>query len=82
MAKRANKIEYFGDVLIDLSADSVVPSTLLKGTTAHDKSGNPIEGEMEMNVSYDDTTGELTITSTLEGAMEYNSETGDLTIGG
>ena len=37
-----SKIEYFGEVLIDLTGDSVSPSTLLKGTTAHDKSGNPI----------------------------------------
>lgn len=40
-----NKVELAnGEVLVDLTNDSVTPNTLVKGTTAHDKSGNLIEG--------------------------------------
>ena len=31
-------------VLIDLTRDTVTPGTLAKGTTAHDATGNVIEG--------------------------------------
>lgn len=40
----ANKVIYGGNVLIDLTADSVTPDKLLKGATAHDMSGKKIEG--------------------------------------
>lgn len=36
-----------GEVLIDLTNDSVTPETLVKGTTAHDKSGAQIVGTFE-----------------------------------
>ena len=39
-----NKIIYGGNVLIDLTADTVDTSHLLYGYTAHDKSGAPITG--------------------------------------
>ena len=39
-----NKVSYFGNVLIDLTGDTVTPDTLSKGITAHDKSGNAIVG--------------------------------------
>lgn len=39
-----NKIIYGGNVLIDLSADTVTPDKLASGVTAHDKSGAPITG--------------------------------------
>lgn len=42
-----NKIEYFGQVLIDLTQDTVTADKLLKGYTAHDKSGNIIVGTHE-----------------------------------
>ena len=35
-----------GDVLMDLSADTVNPDVLAEGYTAHDKAGNPIVGRM------------------------------------
>lgn len=46
MAK--NKIIYGNDILIDLTSDSVTPSTLAQGETAHNKSGNQIVGIAEL----------------------------------
>lgn len=40
-----NKVEYGGDTLIDLTADSVTEETLLEGETAHDASGKAITGK-------------------------------------
>lgn len=39
-----NKVIYGDTVLVDLSADTVTPETLMEGVTAHDKSGAPIVG--------------------------------------
>ena len=42
-----NKVEFYGKVLLDLSGDTVTPETLLKGITAHDKTGVQITGTAE-----------------------------------
>lgn len=42
-----NKVIYNAKILIDLTSDSVSADTLLKGITAHDKSGNVITGTFE-----------------------------------
>lgn len=42
-----NKVEYFGRVLIDLTADTVSTRHLAAGITAHDASGNLITGTLE-----------------------------------
>lgn len=42
--KNKNKVVYDGEVLIDLTADTVTPDKLAKGITAHDKSGAPVTG--------------------------------------
>lgn len=42
--KNKNKVVYDGEVLIDLTADTVTPDKLAKGITAHDKSGAIITG--------------------------------------
>lgn len=42
--KYKNKVVYDGEVLIDLTADTVTPDKLAKGITAHDKSGTMITG--------------------------------------
>lgn len=39
-----NKVIYNGDTLVDLTADTLTPSDLAYGKTAHDKSGAPITG--------------------------------------
>lgn len=54
--KKPSKIVYGGKVLIDLTADTVAPEQLLKGTTAHDKSGAPITGTCEFDVNSSDAT--------------------------
>lgn len=42
-----SKIVFNGNTVIDLTADTVVASALLKGYTAHDKAGDLITGEYE-----------------------------------
>ena len=37
-----NKVEFGDRTLIDLTADSVTPQTMLKGTTAHNPAGEQI----------------------------------------
>lgn len=39
-----NKVVYGGDILMDLTDDTVTADTLLSGVTAHDKSGAPVTG--------------------------------------
>lgn len=39
-----NKVVFNGQTLIDLTDDTVTPSTLMQGYTAHDKSGALITG--------------------------------------
>lgn len=43
-----NKVSYGGNVLIDLTQDSVSEDNLLSGNTAHDKSGDPVEGKVSV----------------------------------
>lgn len=51
-----NKVIYGGDVLIDLTGDTVSADKILKGITAHDKSGAKITGEC----TYDSDTSDDT----------------------
>lgn len=39
-----NKVIYGDSVLVDLTADTITPETLMEGVTAHDASGAPIVG--------------------------------------
>lgn len=55
MGKRS-KIVYGGEVLMDLTADTVEPDKLLKGFTAHGADGEPITG----TCTYDTDTSEAT----------------------
>ena len=54
-----------GEVLIDLTSDTVTASNLLAGETAHDRSGNPVTGTVNLNdyvlKSGDTMTGSLHI---------------------
>lgn len=56
MANKPNKIVYGNQVLIDLTGDTVEPESLLKGITAHDKSGEIIEGTCEFDADTTDAT--------------------------
>lgn len=51
-----SKVVFYGETLIDLTGDTVSAAKLLKGATAHDKSGEPITGTCE----YDSDTSEAT----------------------
>lgn len=58
-----------GEVLIDLTSDTVDPSKLLYGETAHDKAGDPITGAC----TYDADTSDATATAAeiLNGSTAY-----------
>lgn len=51
-----NKIIYGGNVLIDLTSDTVTASDLAYGVTAHDKSGAPITGSNTYDADTSDAT--------------------------
>ena len=51
-----NKIIYGGDVLIDLTSDTVSADKLAYGITAHDKSGAPITGTNTYDADTSDAT--------------------------
>lgn len=44
MPNNINKVVFGNNTLIDLTNDSVEPSNLLEGETAHDRSGTPVTG--------------------------------------
>jgi len=51
-----NKIIYGGQVLLDISADTVNPSVLLSGYTAHDKTGDAVTGSCTFDSDTTDAT--------------------------
>lgn len=64
-----NKVIYDGKTLIDLTGDSVMKDKLLTGYTAHDKSGEVIEGTCPFDVDSTDATA--TAAEILEGQTVY-----------
>lgn len=54
--KNISKVVYGGKTLIDLTADTVTADKILKGATAHDKSGAPITGTCTYNADTSDAT--------------------------
>ena len=51
-----NKVVYGGETLLDLTGDTVDAAHLLKGSTAHDKSGAVIEGTCTFDSDTNDAT--------------------------
>ena len=51
-----SKVIFNGEVLIDLTADTVVADKLLKGITAHGKDGAPITGTCDWDAATGDAT--------------------------
>ena len=51
-----NKVIYGGDVLIDLTGDTVTADKLAKGVTAHDASGATITGTNTYDADTQDAT--------------------------
>ena len=45
-----NKVVYGGNVLIDLTEDTISADKLLSGYTAHGKDGNSITGNLDIQV--------------------------------
>lgn len=64
-----NKVIYGGNTLIDLTGDSVIKDKLLAGYTAHDKSGEVIEGTCLFDVDSTDAT--VTAAEILNGQTAY-----------
>lgn len=64
-----SKVVYGGNVLMDLTGDTVTKESLLSGYTAHDKAGEPIEGEC----TFDSDTSDATVSASevLEGSTYY-----------
>ena len=51
-----SKVSYFGEILMDLTGDTVTPGDLKKGVTAHDKSGAAITGTNTYDADTSDAT--------------------------
>lgn len=64
-----NKVIYGGRTLIDLTGDSVTADKVLIGYTAHDKSGEMVEGACPFDVDSTDATA--TAAEILDGQTAY-----------
>lgn len=64
-----SKIIFNGEVLIDLTGDTVTADKLLAGTIAHDKAGNKVKGTCAYNANTSDATS--TATEILKGKTAY-----------
>ena len=69
MALNNNKIIYGGQVLIDLTSDTVTADKLAQGITAHDKSGATITGTNTFDADTQDATA--TSAEILSGKTAY-----------
>lgn len=67
--KFINKVIYGNKTLIDLTGDTVEPSKVLSGVTAHDKSGAPITGSCAFDVN--STDGTAAVAEILSGKTAY-----------
>lgn len=69
-----NKVALNGEVKLDLTADTVTPETLLKGTTAHNAAGELITGVYEpMNIKQ--YTGTLLASGWAADSYGYQAQT-------
>ena len=64
-----NKVIYDGNTLIDLTGDTVTADKMLKGFTAHDKSGATVTGTCEYDVNSSDATA--AVAGILKGKTAY-----------
>lgn len=69
MANYINKLVVGNETKFDLTADTVTEDKLLKGTTAHDKSGAPITGTCTYDADTQDATA--AVAEILEGKTAY-----------
>lgn len=69
MANYINKLVVGNETKFDLTADTVTTDKLLKGATAHDKSGAPITGTCTYDADTQDAT--VAVAEILEGKTAY-----------
>ena len=69
MANYINKLVVGNETKLDLTADTVTEDKLLKGATAHDKSGAPITGTCTYDADTQDAT--VAVAEILEGKTAY-----------
>ncbi len=67
--KHKNKVVYDGEVLIDLTADTITADKLASGITAHDKSGESITGTSTKDSDTTDAT--VAVAEMLTGKTAY-----------
>ena len=67
--KHKNKVVYDGEVLIDLTADTITADKLASGITAHDKSGASITGTSTKDSDTSDATA--AVAEILNGKTAY-----------
>ena len=58
-----NKVEYAGQVIIDISDSTVKSSDLKDGVTAYDKSGAKIVGSLDTTVTVTNFSGTVSLIS-------------------
>lgn len=69
-----NKVALNGEVKLDLTADTVTPETLLKGTTAHNAAGELITGVYEP-INIKQYTGTLLASGWAADSYGYQAQT-------
>ena len=69
MANYINKLVVGNETKFDLTADTITEDKLLKGATAHDKSGAPITGTCTYDADTQDAT--VAVAEILEGKTAY-----------
>lgn len=78
-----NKVIYGGNVLIDLTGDTVTASDILSGKKAHDKSGASITGSCTYDTNTTDATAQASeILATKTAYVNKNKITGSMTNNG
>lgn len=78
-----NKVIYGGDVLIDLTGDTVTASDILSGKKAHDKTGASITGTCTYDTNTTDATATASeILATKTAYVNKNKITGSMTNNG
>ena len=78
-----NKVVYYGDTLIDLTADTVTQSDVLSGKTFHDKSGATLSGNCAYTVDASSVTASVSeVLATKTFAKGSSILTGEMTNNG